>query len=116
MLGTLVRCGQRKFHFSAIFACMTRLRRVVAVNRPHHLTQRGNARQCILNRDQDRAVYLKLRGKAVIGDNVGPRIENAIASCRQTQALKVRGHTSASLLLQQDEVCGTKNGVEPMLK
>jgi putative transposase len=39
---------------------MTRLRRVVAVNVPHHLTQRGNARQSILNRDEDRAVYLKL--------------------------------------------------------
>jgi hypothetical protein len=25
-----------------------------------HLTQRGNARQYILNRDEDRAVYLKL--------------------------------------------------------
>jgi putative transposase len=39
---------------------MARLRRVVAVNVPHHLTQRGNAQQCILNRDEDRAVYLKL--------------------------------------------------------
>ena len=39
---------------------MTRLRRVIAVNMPHHLTQRGNARQFILNRDEDRAVYLKL--------------------------------------------------------
>jgi REP element-mobilizing transposase RayT len=45
---------------SVIVACMTRLRRVVAVNVPHHLTQRGNARQYILNRDEDRAVYLKL--------------------------------------------------------
>jgi hypothetical protein len=39
---------------------MTRLRRIVAVNVPHHLTQRGNARQYILNRVEDRAVYLKL--------------------------------------------------------
>lgn len=39
---------------------MTRLRRVVAVDVPHHLTQRGNARQYILDRDEDRAVYLKL--------------------------------------------------------
>jgi putative transposase len=39
---------------------MTRLRRVIAVNMPHHLTQRGNARQLILSRDEDRAVYLKL--------------------------------------------------------
>ena len=39
---------------------MTRLRRVVAINVPHHLTQRGNARQYILNRDEDRAVYLML--------------------------------------------------------
>jgi len=39
---------------------MTGLRRVVAANVPHHLTQRGNARQFILHRDEDRAVYLKL--------------------------------------------------------
>jgi putative transposase len=39
---------------------MTRLRRVVAVNVPHHLTQRGNARQFILHRDEDRAVYLTI--------------------------------------------------------
>jgi putative transposase len=45
---------------SAIVACMTRLHRVVAVGVPHHLTQRGNARQFILNRDEDRAVYMKL--------------------------------------------------------
>jgi putative transposase len=43
-----------------MFTIMARWRRVVAVNVPHHLTQRGNARQYILDRDEDRAVYLKL--------------------------------------------------------
>lgn len=45
---------------------MTRLRRVVAVNVPHHLTQRGNARQYVLDRDEDCAVYLKL-----LRENIG---------------------------------------------
>ena len=34
--------------------CMTRLARVVAVGVPHHVTQRGNARQFILGADADR--------------------------------------------------------------
>jgi REP element-mobilizing transposase RayT len=33
---------------------------VVAVDVPHHVTQRGNARQCILDSDADRMVYLDL--------------------------------------------------------
>ena len=39
---------------------MARLLRVVAANVPHHLTQRGNSRQYVPERDEDRAVYLKL--------------------------------------------------------
>ena len=34
--------------------------RVIVVDVPHHVTQRGNARQFILNDDGDRAVYLDL--------------------------------------------------------
>jgi len=37
----------------------------VAVNVPHHVTQRGNARQFILANDSDRAVYLELLRKYV---------------------------------------------------
>jgi len=39
---------------------VARLARVVAVDVPHHVTQRGNARQCILDSDADRMVYLDL--------------------------------------------------------
>ena len=39
---------------------MTRLARVVAVRVPHHVTQRGNARQFILGADADRNAYLDL--------------------------------------------------------
>ena len=39
---------------------MTRLARVVAVGVAHHVTQRGNTRQFILERDADRFVYLDL--------------------------------------------------------
>jgi len=45
---------------SAIVLYMARLSRVVVVNVPHHVTQRGNARRFILDCDADRAVYLKL--------------------------------------------------------
>ena len=40
--------------------CMARLARVVVVGVPHHITQRGNARQFILACDADRGVYLDL--------------------------------------------------------
>jgi len=36
------------------------LARVIAVDVPHHVTQRGNARRFILDSDADRAVYLDL--------------------------------------------------------
>ena len=39
---------------------MVRLARVIAIDVPHHVTQRGNARRYILDRDSDRMVYLSL--------------------------------------------------------
>lgn len=39
---------------------MARLPRVVVVDVPHHITQRGNARQVILSSDADRLTYLEL--------------------------------------------------------
>jgi len=39
---------------------MARLPRVVVVDVPHHVTQRGNARQVILSSDADRVTYLEL--------------------------------------------------------
>jgi putative transposase len=39
---------------------MARFARVIAVEVAHHVTQRGNARQFILNSDADREVYLSL--------------------------------------------------------
>ena len=44
---------------------MTRLARVVAAGVPHHVTQRGNARQFILNTDADRKVYLDLLRQSI---------------------------------------------------
>ena len=37
---------------------MARLARVIALDTPHHITQRGNGRQYILESDTDRLVYL----------------------------------------------------------
>jgi putative transposase len=39
---------------------MARLARVVAVDVPHHVAQRGNARRLMLDCDADRRVYLDL--------------------------------------------------------
>jgi putative transposase len=39
---------------------MARLSRVIAVDVPHHVTQRGNARRFILDSDADRLVYWQL--------------------------------------------------------
>jgi putative transposase len=39
---------------------MARFPRVVVVGVPHHVTQRGNARQVILSSDSDRVAYLEL--------------------------------------------------------
>jgi putative transposase len=43
-----------------MFLEMARLPRVVIVDVPHHVTQRGNARQVILATDADRVTYLEL--------------------------------------------------------
>jgi putative transposase len=42
------------------FPIVTRLARVIAVDVPHHVTQRGNARRFILDSDADRIAYLNL--------------------------------------------------------
>ena len=51
--------------FSVILSAVARLARVVAVDVPHHVTQRGNARQFILASDAERMVYLDLLRQAV---------------------------------------------------
>jgi putative transposase len=65
---TLVCCARsrlssRKGRGSAIFergVTVTRFARVVAVDVPHHVTQRGNARQFILDCEEDCKVYMEL--------------------------------------------------------
>ena len=44
---------------------MARLARVVAVDVPHHVTQRGNRREYILSSNAERMVYLDLLWQAV---------------------------------------------------
>jgi putative transposase len=39
---------------------MPRLSRAIAVDTPHHVTQRGNSRRFVLDSDSDRLVYLDL--------------------------------------------------------
>src|ERR1035438_5001408 len=45
---------------STLFDFMARLARVVALDTPHHVTQRGNGRRAIFESDADRIVYLDL--------------------------------------------------------
>ena len=48
------------YAISDIFFVMARFPRVVVVDVPHHVTQRGNARQVILASDADRLTYMAL--------------------------------------------------------
>ena len=50
---------------------MARLARVIAVDVPHHVTQRGNARKFILDCDADRVVYLNLLRRNIELHGVG---------------------------------------------
>jgi putative transposase len=45
---------------------MARLPRVIAVDGPHHVTQRGNARCFILDSDTDRNIYLELLKQSIV--------------------------------------------------
>jgi putative transposase len=58
--GILRKTGDENRENRGILAAVARLARVVAVDVPHHVTQRGNARQYILASDADRTVYLSL--------------------------------------------------------
>ena len=44
---------------------MARLPRVIALDGPHHVTQRGNARRFILDSDTDRNIYLDLLNQSL---------------------------------------------------
>jgi len=39
---------------------MTRIARIIAVDYPHHITQRGNNHRIVFNDDEDRKKYLSL--------------------------------------------------------
>ena len=45
---------------------MGRFTRVVAVDVPHHVTQRGNGRRFVLERDADRTIYLNLLRENIV--------------------------------------------------
>ena len=45
---------------------MPRLARIAVVNIPHHVTQRGNARQLVLSCDTERLVYLDLLRRYIV--------------------------------------------------
>jgi REP element-mobilizing transposase RayT len=45
---------------------MGRFTRVVAVDVPHHVTQRGNGRRFVLEGDADRAIYLNLLRENIV--------------------------------------------------
>jgi putative transposase len=55
-----VHCSTEAIRCAARFLPVTRLARVIAVDVPHHVTQRGNARRFILDCDADRMAYLNL--------------------------------------------------------
>ena len=73
---------------------MARLPRVVIVDVPHHVTQRGNARQVILTSDADRVTYLELlrqyselHGLSLLGYCLMSNHVHLIATPRATDAM-----------------------------
>jgi putative transposase len=58
---------------------MGRFTRVVAVDVPHHVTQRGNGWRFVLDGDADRTIYLKLLRENIVLYGVAPL---DIALCR----------------------------------
>jgi putative transposase len=73
---------------------MARLPRVVVVDVPHHVTQRGNARQIIFSQDSDRITYLELlrqysglHGLSLLGYCLMSNHVHLIAVPHSTQAL-----------------------------
>jgi putative transposase len=52
--------------FLLSFPGMGRFNRVVAVDLPHHVTQRGNGRRFVLDGDADRTIYLKLLRENIV--------------------------------------------------
>ena len=73
---------------------MARFPRVVVLDVPHHVTQRGNARQVILASEADRATYLgllqrysQLHGLALLGYCLMPNHVHLIAVPRRPEAL-----------------------------
>jgi len=78
---------------------MARLARVIAVGIPHHVMQRGNARQYILADDADRCTYLELmrrhcqlQGLGVLGYcRMSKHVHLLVVPCKEdslAQALK----------------------------
>ena len=57
---TALACGGSRRARSSRLREMARLARVIALEVAHHVTQRGNARQFILDSDTERQVYLSL--------------------------------------------------------
>jgi len=73
---------------------MARFARVVVVDVPHHVTQRGNARQVLLSEDADRIAYIELlrhqsalHRLSVLGYCLMSNHVHLIASPSSTQAL-----------------------------
>jgi putative transposase len=77
-----------------MFLEMARLPRIVIVDVPHHVTQRGNARQVILAHDPDRVAYLdllrkyaELYGLSLLGYCLMSNHVHLLAVPRATEAL-----------------------------
>jgi hypothetical protein len=58
--------GRFRFRAIGVFLLVARFARVIALGTPHHVTQRGNARQFILTTDAERLIYLDLLRLSVV--------------------------------------------------
>jgi putative transposase len=78
---------------------MARFSRVIAVGVAHHVTQRGNARQFLLNSDADRDVYLSLL-RANTGKHAAAVLGYCLMSNHVHLVMVPRGADSLALALK----------------
>jgi Transposase IS200 like len=83
---------------------VARLARVVAVDVPHHVTQRGNARRFILDCDADRMAYLnllrrniELHGVGLIGYCLMSNHVHLVVTPHNGEGLVIRDQTGLTL-------------------
>ena len=101
---------------------MRRFTRVVAVDAPHRLTQRGNGRRFILDCDADRKVYLSLlrvlgASSTIVYSRSLARVSTIFYSWQSDRPAVGPAATSSSGRFNPPSIgCGLRREIEPSLR